>query len=202
MLTKARLRICALSALFVSVVYSQQPTRGPVIVRKAVAQPQIGTFTNGRFHHTLTGTEFSLQAGWTVKYQGQSSNGGEQIGFAFAGDSNSPPIDAFVWLKAETHAPDEIPDQLRSAIDYKAGMREGTPGYKMLKTTIEKKTVGGQLAVSVQAQFDERGVKMTEYHTWATSEKTHVYLSARVLAADFPKAQARIDQILDTFLVP
>jgi len=184
-----------------SAVYPQQTGNLTFTSPKAVGQ-SIGTLTNGRFHHTLTGTEFSIPTGWTIKYQGQSSGNGEQIGFAYAGDSSTPPIDAFVWMRAEPHTPDEIPDQLRSAVDYKAGMREGMPGYKMLKSTIENKTVGGQLALSVQAQFEENRVRMIEYHTWATSEKTHVYVSARVRAADFPAAQARIDQILRTFLVP
>jgi hypothetical protein len=183
-------------------VYPQQPNQVSRVIKKAAEEPPIGTFVNGRFHHTLTGTEFSLPAGWAIAYQGQSSGGGEQVGFAFAGDSSTPPVEAFVWMRAETHTADEIPDQLRSAVDYKAGMREGIPGYKMLKKTIETKTVGGQLALSVQAQFDEGSVKMIEYHTSAPSEKTHVYLSARMRASDFAKVQARIDQVLNTFLVP
>jgi hypothetical protein len=105
-------------------------------------------------------------------------------------------------MRAEPHTGDEIPDQLRSSVGYKAGIREGTPGYKMLKKTIRAKTVGGQLALSAQAQFDEGSVKMIEYRTWTTSEKTHVYLSARMRAADFANVQPRIDQILGSFLIP
>jgi hypothetical protein len=40
----------------------------------------------------------------------------------------------------------------------------------MLKQTIERKAVGGQLALSAQAQFHEDSVKMTEYHKWVISE--------------------------------
>ena len=158
--------------------------------------------TNTRFHHTLTGTEFALPAGWNFTYQEPSSGGGEQVGFVFSGDSHKPVIDAFVWMKAEARTADEIPDQLRSSVDYKAGMREGMPGYKMLRKTIVRRTVGGQLALSAQAEFDEGSDKMIEYHTWVMSEKTHVYLSARMRAADFADNQARVDHILDSFLVP
>jgi hypothetical protein len=191
-----------LALLLLPPAFPQDPNQAPRTARKAVEQPPIGTFTNGRFHHFLTGTEFSLPDEWTVTYQGQSSGGGEQIGFSLAGSSYAPPVEAFAWMKAEALTPDEIPEQLRSSVDYKAGMRDGTPGYKMLKKTIERKTVAGQQALSAQAQFDKGSDKMIEYHTWVISEKTHVYLSARMRAADFASAQPRIDRILDSFLVP
>jgi len=195
---------CIVFALFLfsPAAIPQVPNPSPQRVVKAVEQPPIGTFINGRFHHTLTGTEFSLPQDWTVSYQGKSSGGGEQIGFTLAGNSTTPPIEAFVWMKADALTSGEIPDQLRSDVDFKAGMRQSMPGYKMLKNTIDRKTIAGQLALSVQAQFDKGNDKMIEYHTWVRSEKTHVYLSARVREADFADGQSRIDQILGSFLVP
>ncbi len=161
-------------------------------------QPIIGTFSNGRFHHTLTATEFTFPSDWTLVYQGQSSGGGQQIGFT----NSTLHVDAFVWMKLNPIASSEIPDKLRSVIDFKAGQREGTPGFTMLRNTIEHKTVGGQSAVSIESEYDQGNVKMEEYHTWVISEKTQAYLSARVPAQDFLTVKSQIDFILATFSVP
>jgi hypothetical protein len=107
-------------------------------------------------------------------------------------------------MKPHNLAAVDIPDTLRSAIDYKAGQREGmgVTTYKMLKNTLQHKTVGGQAAVSIEAEFERVNAKMIEYNTWAVSEKTHVYVRARVLAEDFSSVQGQINQILETFNIP
>jgi hypothetical protein len=58
----------------------------------------IGTFTNGRFHHILTGTEFSMPTEWKLSFQGQSSGGGEAVAFInrLSGDPSVPMVEAFV----------------------------------------------------------------------------------------------------------
>ncbi len=38
---------------------------------------EIGTFENGRFHHTLTGIEFNAPVGWNLTFQGASSGDGK-----------------------------------------------------------------------------------------------------------------------------
>jgi hypothetical protein len=181
--------------------------QAPVQPQKALNRlPPIGTFTNGRFHHTLTGTEFTIPMDWTIGFQGQSTGGGEAIAFAsrYSGGSDpSAPVEVFVWMKPHDLPAADISDELRSKIDFKAGQREGmgVTGYRMLKSTLQHKTVGGQLAVSVEGAFDEANVKMTEYNTWVISEKTHVYIRARVRTKDFSGFQGRVDQIIDTFVV-
>jgi hypothetical protein len=73
----------------------------------------------------------------------------------------------------------------------------------MLRRTIEKKTVGGQAAGSIEAEYvDDGNVKMIEYHTWVISEKTHAYLPARVRAEEFENFKGQIDLILASFSVP
>jgi hypothetical protein len=170
-------------------------------MQSALRGQEIGTLTDGRFHHTLTGTEFTLPLGWTVDYQGQSSGDGEQIGFT--GDASGPPVSAFVWMRAEAHPGGELAERLTGSMNFKAGQRESEfTGYKMLKNTMIFKTVGGRQALSAQAQYTEKNTPMIEYNTWAYSETTHIYLSARMRAEDFAVNQGRIDQILGTFLIP
>lgn len=168
----------------------------------SMKQPDIGTFVNGRYHHTLTGTEFSLPAGWALTYQAPSSGGGEQVGFTFTGDSGQL-ISAFVWMKKQSGPPDSVPDQLRSAADFKAGQRQAMfADYRMLKNTVEQKTVSGQNALSIQAHFVDHGENMIEYSTWAISAKTSVYISVRMRQDDFDKLRINVDQIIDTLLIP
>ncbi|HWE49238.1 MAG TPA: hypothetical protein VG273_05595 [Bryobacteraceae bacterium] len=190
-------------AFFCSAVFGQQAVVSNPFVAGRSAEPEIGTFTNNRFHHNLTGTEFSLPAGWIVTYQGKSSGGGEQVGFTFSSDSGQPLISAFVWMKPESRKPDQIPDQLRSAVEFKAGQRQaGMANYQMLRKTIERRAVAGQQALSVLAHYLEGAAPMTEYHTWAISGKTSVYVSARMREADFENLKVKVDEILDTFLIP
>jgi hypothetical protein len=106
-----------------------------------------------------------------------------------------------VQIRFSLHAAD-IPDKLPSLVDFKAGQREGVPEYKMLNNALQKKTAGGQMAVSIEAEFDQDNVKMIEYNTWMVSQKTHAYLCARVRVHDFASVQPRIDMILATFSVP
>src|SRR5580704_13003617 len=202
--TDPMLSKCVLLAfLFVLPLFPQAPAQPQ---RAAYRPPPIGTFTNGRFHHTLTGTEFTMPLDWTIGFQGLSSGGGEAISFVTrsAGVSDtSAPVEVFVWMKSHDLAAADIPDELRSKIDFKAGQREGMgiTGFRMLKNTLQHKTIGGQLALSIEGEFDEANVKMTEYNTWVMSEKTHVYIRARVRTQDFPGFQGRVDQIIDTFVV-
>jgi hypothetical protein len=173
----------------------------PVFSQAPLRAPEIGTFTGGRFHHTLTGTEFSFPPNWTLAHQGPSGGGGQLIRFIL---DSTPHVEAFVWMKPHTMAPADIPDKLRSLVDFKAGQRERVPGYHMLRNTIEKKTVGGQAAVSIEAGYitGDGSLKMIEYNTWVISEKTHANLCARVRAEDFPSLKGQIDQILASFMVP
>ena len=162
------------------------------------APHEIGTFTNGRYHHNLTGTEFTIPPDWRLTHQGRSGGGGEQVVFV----NESLHMEAFVWLKPHAMPAAEIPEKLKYQIAFKAGQREKVAGFKMLKNTIEQRIVSGQPALSILSQYNPHDDKMNEYHTWIISEKTHVYLSVRVPADDFPNVKPNIEQILATFLVP
>jgi len=161
---------------------------------------EIGAFTNGRYHHSLTGTEFTLPSEWRFLTQGPSSGGGEQVYF---GSLQPGGVHAFVWLKPQTAPAARIQARLESAIELKLEQRRDLREYRMLPATIEHKLVNGQPALSVEAEFyDADGALMTEYHTWVMSVKTHVYISARIPANDFPEAKTQVDSFLATFLVP
>jgi len=164
----------------------------------STAPHETGTFANGRYHHNLTGTEFTIPPDWRLTHQGRSGGGGEQATFA----NGSLHVQALVWLKPHTMAAAEIPEKLKYQMAFKAGQRERVPGFQMLRNTIENRVVGGQAALSVLSQYGPPEAKMDEYHTWIISERTHVYLSVRVPAGDFPNVKPDIEQILATFLVP
>jgi hypothetical protein len=106
-------------------------------------------------------------------------------------------------MKPESRPPDQIADQLRSAIEFKAGQRQSMlSDYQMLRKTIEQRGVAGHQALSVQAHYVQGSMPMTEYHTWVITGKTSVYLSARMREADFDNLKAKLEEILDTFSIP
>jgi hypothetical protein len=165
----------------------------------------IGTFVDGRYHHDLTGTEFTIPKVWDLAETGPSSGGGQKVGFrnAFTVSSYKVQLQGLVWLKPQTAAPERLADVLETAMDSTAAERQKTAtGYRMLPATLEHRTVGGQPTVTVQAEYFENSVLMMEYHTWVMSAKTHIHVSARMPAKDFAEAKADVDSFLATFLVP
>ena len=105
-------------------------------------------------------------------------------------------------MRSEPLAAGKIREKLRESVDLKARQRSQRLGnYNMQKTSIHERSVGGQLAISSEADYETDGVKMFEYHTWAVSEKTYVYISARCPASDAADAKVRIDSLLNTFMV-
>ncbi|HEX3877249.1 MAG TPA: hypothetical protein VHW24_09700 [Bryobacteraceae bacterium] len=161
--------------------------------------PQKGaaTIPTGQFHDAETGTEFTLPGDWTVTSHGHSPEGGQQIGLAF----KDAPAEGFVWMKSQSIPQADIIERLRSQVDFKAAQRKGVPGYKMLRDTAERRFVGGQPALSIQAEYTEGAVRKIEYHVWVITENTHVYVASRSAASDFPKVKASIDRFLATFHV-
>jgi hypothetical protein len=165
----------------------------------------IGTFVSGRYYNDLTGTEFTPPQGWMLFGPGRSSNGGEQIGLHQMDLRNTGPhlrVQALVWLKPQPLAPEKIAAALDSEMDAKPKQRANLTGYRTLPTTLEHRTVSGQPVVSVQAEYFENGVLMTEYSTWIISEKTHVYIYARTEAANFETVKPEVEAFLATFEVP
>src|SRR5271157_3655662 len=106
--------------------------------------PVIGRFVNGRYHHDLTGTEFTLSPDWRITYQAPSSGGGQQVGFINRGLR----MEAFVWMK-----------------------RQDVPGFLMLPETAEHRLVDGKQALSVESEYYRGNDRMVEYYTWVKSEK-------------------------------
>jgi len=160
--------------------------------------PLIGTFMGGRYRHDRTGTEFILPREWMLGGQAPSSGGGDQVYFR----SDELQMKAFVWLKPQTLPPARIPNALDSAMAAKAAQRTNFAGFRMLPATFEHRTVAGQPAASVESEYFDNDVLMTEYHTWIMSEKTHLYISARVPVAKFAGVKSQIDSFLTTLLVP
>jgi hypothetical protein len=160
--------------------------------------PLIGMFLRGEYHHDRTGTEFRLPAEWVMSSQGPSSGGGDQVSFR----SDALHVQGLVWLKPQTLPPAKIPTALDSEMQSKSAQRTSFAGFRMLPATFEHRTVSGQPAVSVESEYFDNAVPMAEYHTWIMSEKTHVYISARVPADKFAAAKSQIESFLTTFRVP
>ncbi len=160
--------------------------------------PLIGTFMGGRYHHERTGTEFTLPAEWVLGGQAPSSGGGDQVYFR----SDASRMQAFVWLKPQALPAARIPYALDSEMESKAAQRTKFAGFRMLPATFEHRTVAGQPTVSVESEYFDNDVPMTEYHTWIMSKKTHVYISVRVPAVKFAGVKSQIESFLTTFLVP
>lgn len=151
-----------------------------------------------RFQSPRTGIRFTVPSDWTLTQRGPSSGDAEQIGFV----NKTLHADLFIWMKSGNVPQPDITARLRSQVEFKAAQRAGVPGYKMLRDTLQRRFVGGQPALSIEAEYEETGVRMIEYHTFVISEQAQVYISVRMPAPDFEKAKAQVDRILAGFVFP
>lgn len=158
-----------------------------------------GTLKNGRYRNKKTGVEFAVPGTGQIVYDGDSSDGGEMVGFVDA----EAQIAIGVWTKPETSTAAEIGEKLRRSPAAKVEMNAGTPGFKLHSETVQPRTVAGRQALTAQAEFEENGQKMAVIYTWVFTEKTHVVFIANAFPpSKMAAAEAAFDRFLSTAVVP
>ena len=177
----------------------------PIFILLAVtaASAQVGALQNGRYHHTATGIEFTLPAGWSAVKTTPSFNNGDTVTLQ---DSVSK-REAAVWMRAEKHPSahtdnGQIQKLLIAALDAKAASRKDLAGYQVRSDSIQPRVIGGQQALSALADYTRNGRPMVEYLTWIFSSKAHALFYGRAPAADLDAFRARLDAIVDSAKVP
>ena len=145
------------------VATAQAPSTPPMLTK--------GTLENGVYHHTKTGTEIRLPAGWSVTGDGDSSGTGEAV--TLRDDSGQS---YFVFMVPDPRSLAEIPATLDHDVDYKLHQRvvDGVAGFKMRSGSLMKWAQGNWQAASVAFEFGQDGQQI-EYDTWVRTEKTMVY---------------------------
>ena len=162
---------------------AQAPLTPPVLTK--------GTLQNGVYHHTMTGTEIRLPAGWSVTGDGDSSGTGEAV--TLRDDSGQS---YFVFMVPDPRSLAEIPAALDHDVDYKLHQRivDGVAGFKMRSGSLMKWAQGNWQAASVAFEFGQDGQQI-EYDTWVRTEKTMVYFRGICPASGVYNVQDRM-QIL------
>ncbi|HWC96661.1 MAG TPA: tetratricopeptide repeat protein [Candidatus Sulfopaludibacter sp.] len=157
-----------------------------------------GTFTNGRYKNKRTGLEIAIAAPWKPTYDGASSDNGDMVGLT---DGTS--IDFGVWMIPEVSTAAQIQEKLRNSVAEKVKMNKGMPGFAFRPETIQPRVISGRQALSAVAEYVENGKKLAAAYTWIFTEKTHVVFLARAIPMDdLASAQARLDQLVSSALVP
>jgi hypothetical protein len=158
-----------------------------------------GTLENGLYHHTLTGTEIRVPAGWSIIGDGGSSGGGEAVGLA-----DNSGLSYFVWMISDAaNSAAEIPAVLDRDVEYKLHQRtaDGLPNFKMRGTAFKFRS-GNRQGVTVAFEFGSADKLQIEYDTYVRTEKTMVYFRTICPAASFSMAQDSRQFILEATVLP
>lgn len=177
---------------------------GMGLPRPAVAQPTLGTFQNGVYHHTKTGTEIALPPGMSVAGDGESSGGGEFVTVSDAVTVNGATgLSYFVWMKSDNMAAADIAAQLKQDEAYKVHQRtvDGTQGFKERPGTQLQFAHGNGQALAVAFDFGEDGTQV-EYDVWARTEKTEVYFRCICPASMIAIVQDRMQMLVKATTIP
>jgi hypothetical protein len=158
-----------------------------------------GTLENGVYHHTATGTEIRVPAGWSIPSDGLSDGGGESV---FVSDSSGTTY--FVWMMSDPVSAAEIPATLQHDADRKLLQRtgEGVQGFGVRPGTLFKflngtaREGGTRQVVAVAFDFVSGTTSMIEYGTWVRTEKTFVYFRGICPASSTDAVQAGMQMLL------
>jgi hypothetical protein len=104
----------------------------------------MGTIKNNRYHHNLTGLEFSLQD-WTVGGESDSTGGGEMI-FLQEADSGVDPIS--VWVRPDRIATADIPSREAGSVQQKILHRLSYRDYRIRLGSLQPSSINGKQALS------------------------------------------------------
>ena len=151
-----------------------------------------GTLENGVYHHTKTGTEIRLPAGWSVTGDGDSSGTGEAVML-----SDGSGQSYFVWMLADPRPLAEISGALDHDVEYKLHQRivDGETGFKMRSGSLMKWARGNWQAASVAFEFGQDGQQI-EYDTWVRTETTKVYFRGICPASGVYGVQDRMQMLV------
>jgi hypothetical protein len=152
-----------------------------------------GTFENGRYHHTVTGVEFTVPQGWTMELDSESSGGGEIVVMK---DSKTG-AQGKVWLIANTSVGSQEA-ALQGDVKYKAKQRGGD--WKVRPESIHMGRIGGQPSIEAVADFDEG--KSNEFLLWVRSAKNRALFFGDAPAGKFSEFQADFQQVIASAYVP
>jgi tetratricopeptide (TPR) repeat protein len=159
----------------------------------------IGTIRDNRYHHNLSGFEFSLE-NWSVVMQSLSSGGGEMVVLQNE-DANA--LQAKVWMKPDRIATADITSRLRGSLQEKVIQRLSARGYSIRPASVQFSTINGKQALYAMADYVESdNTPMTEYLAWIYTEKTRVFFFAHSSAVEFPALKSFMDQLVSTAIVP
>jgi hypothetical protein len=163
--------------------------------------PQLtkGTLEDGIYHHTATGTDIRLPAGWLIMGDSDSSSGGEAVMLRdSAGQSYS------VWMISSSIPVANIPAALEHDADYKIHQHAVHGVHlKMRPRTLLKWPIGGGDGQALAVAFDlgQHGAKI-EYDTWVRTGKTMVYFSSICPASSIRMIQDRFQILVSATVVP
>ena len=164
-----------------------------------------GTLANGVYHHTTTGTEIRVPAGWSITGDALSSGGGECV---LLNDSSGQSY--FVWMMSDPVSAAEIPATLQHDADRKLLQRtgEGVQGFGVRPGTLFKflngtaREGGTRQVVTVAFDFVSGTTSMIEYGTWVRTEKTFVYFRGICPASSTDAVQAGMQMLLSATDLP
>ena len=81
-------------------------------------------------------------------------------------------------------------------------VREGLADYTIRPASVERRTIGGQPAVSFVADFTRDRARMVEYVTWVSGENATAEFFARVPASELVGLRKRLDPIIESLKLP
>jgi hypothetical protein len=158
-------------------------------------QRPAGTLGDGRFTFSRSGLAFAVPSGWKLVSNGMSSGGGDMVTF-----SDGSPTEFGVWMRPELTKPADIPQKLSTTVTDKA---KDNPTFVFRPEGTLNRTVAGQRALSAIADYTRDGKSLSAYYIWSYTEKVLVQFFARSIpAADLPAAQAQVDALAATAIVP
>jgi tetratricopeptide (TPR) repeat protein len=160
---------------------------------------EIGDIRDIRYHHNLTGSEFSLQD-WSLAMQSASSGGGEIV---LLQNKASNALQVRVWMKPDRIATEDIPSWLRGAVQEKVIQRIPARGYRVRPDSIQFSTINGKQALSAIADYvEDDNTAMAESLTWIYTERARVFFFARIRASHFNTFKPSIDRLVETAVIP
>lgn len=201
MIAKCITAVVLASSLLVVSVHAQFPLPKP--------RPVLGTFQAGRYHHNLTGVEFTVPPDWSIIGDDSAEDGLQMVGLT---DFKSWPPNAAVWLKPHDVAAADIPKLLHQQMDLKVRKRIAFDKYTIRPESIQTRVIAGQQALTAVADWVDHvpqsaavpdgEKKMVEYLTWVFSQKTYVFVAARIPSSDLATFRRHFDQIFAAAVIP
>jgi tetratricopeptide (TPR) repeat protein len=166
---------------------------------------EYGRFKDGRYHNNATGLEIVISSDWTFLSQGSSSGAGQMALFR---DVTGQVV--MVWMRKETIPETEKSKRLEWEITSKPQQRywQDFKDYRIRPESVQYKTIGGNPAVSAVADYSgtwgEKAATgpMTEYLVWICGKNTYVQFFARTAPADLPALQNRIEELIESAVIP